>query len=88
MWRSFFIAVGICLCILGVEALVVHEVQLHRKSPAAAIESSAYDYSDPLMAPTEPALVTKRIKPPEWAPWSMMSVGVIVALYAMTLKSG
>ena len=77
MWRAFFLAVGISLCVLGAECMVVDEAVISR-SPAPAMATS--------YGPTPPNSGRSRVvKPPEWAPWSLMSAGAVVILYSFTL---
>lgn len=77
MWRSFFLAVGIMLVIVGAECLIIDSATLY-----AAAESSAADFMDPDMAPGQ---TTKVVSPSEWLPWTLLSIGAIVILYAVTL---
>lgn len=71
MWRAFFLAVGISLCILGAEAMVLHKAVLAaEKSPEKQ-----------MVSPAKP----REIKPPEWAPWSLLSAGAVVVLYSFTI---
>ena len=73
MWRSFFLAVGITLCILGAECLVVDRafVTLPADSPPS---NSLYQ-----------ARQSREMVPPEWAPWSLLSAGAVIALYSLTV---
>lgn len=73
MWRSFFTAVGICLVILGVEALVVDRVTLNSTEKTA---------NQGLFATSK----AKEVIPPDWAPWSFLSSGAITILYSATLR--
>jgi hypothetical protein len=73
MWRSLFLAVGVMLCILGVECLGVQEVVFKAQTPAAQSEAGASLGS------------SRRIAPPEYAPWSLMGLGAVVILYAYDL---
>jgi hypothetical protein len=69
MWRSFFLAVGIFLCILGVESLAVDRAVLSGPSSAGgAFQSPGREFT-----------------PPEWAPWTLMSCGAVVLLYSFTI---
>lgn len=79
MWRSFFLAIGITMCIWGAECLVIEKAVLAGESKAPpAQEFTAY-----LAEPTRPA--ARELTPPEWAPWSLMSTGAVVILYSFTL---
>lgn len=81
MWRAFFMGVGISLIVLGVECLVVERAVI--ASPAAVNSFGPSDYES-----AEFAASTKVIEPPDWAPWSLISAGVIITLYATTFKGG
>jgi hypothetical protein len=76
MWRCFFLAIGISLCLLGVECLVVDRATI-LASPASDAEPSFG-----LSAQTG----SKDFDPPEWAPWSLLSAGAVLTLYTMTLR--
>lgn len=78
MWRSFFLALGICLCIWGLECLVIEKAVLAGEVKAPENEMGAF-FSQPM----QPA--KKEFTPPEWAPWSLMSSGAVVILYSFTL---
>jgi hypothetical protein len=74
MWRSFFLAVGIFLCILGVESLAVDKAVLSG-SAAAASPGQFGAFQDP----------GREFTPPEWAPWTLMTSGAVVLLYSFTI---
>jgi hypothetical protein len=77
MWRAFFLAIGVYLCILGVECLAVERVVLkvHDRSAAAgSLVDAASSQSQP-----------KVVIPPPWAPWSLMATGTVVMLYSFTI---
>ena len=87
MFRAFLIAVGISMCIVGGECLVVDQAIV--AYPRKAKEKSAASSQDPFAQQsfgTEPGIARREIKPPEWAPWSLLSGGVVVALYALTVQ--
>lgn len=69
MWRSFFIAVGFCLLVIGAECLVVDDFILSSKGAAAAESRGG----------------GRDIKPPDWAPWSLLSAGAVTMLYSFTI---
>lgn len=77
MWRSLFLAVGTMMIIIGLEAMLIDSATVY-----AAAESSATNFLDPSAAP---AMNTKVIRPGEWTPWVILSIGAIVVLYAITL---
>ncbi len=75
MWRSFFLAIGVYLCILGGQCLAVDKFVLKSTTPAA--------HSDPLTGSKAPP--HREVSPPEWAPWSLLSTGAVVCLYSFSL---
>ena len=78
MWRSLFLAIGIVLCILGAECLVLEKAVLAQDK-----EPPRQNASYLLPAASEPK--TEEITPPEWAPWTLMSAGLVVILYSYSL---
>jgi hypothetical protein len=74
MLRAFFLATGICCLILGLECLVVEKAELAGDSTSTAANFARQ---------TMPSY--REIEPPEWAPWSLMSVGAVVILYTFTI---
>ena len=83
MWKAFFLAVGICLCILGAECLVIERAYVKRRPVAQADSQTA-----PSLFQSRPVASTpgpREVVPPDWAPWSLMSAGAVVVLYSFTL---
>jgi len=82
MWRAIFLAIGIYLCILGVECLGVKQIILKKrqKAPVAVDDST--------LLPSEPAPPPQiNIVPPDYAPWSLMATGSVVMIYSFSLPS-
>lgn len=77
MWRSFFLAIGVSLCILGAECMVVEKAVF--ALPAGETEPAS------IYGPGQPGTVKHEVEPPEWAPWSLISAGVVISLYSVTL---
>ena len=73
MFRAFFLALGLSTFILGLECLVLDKAVLAPRSNAGAAEQIAVTY--------------REVKPPEWAPWSLLSGGAVVMLYSFTLPA-
>jgi hypothetical protein len=69
MWRSFFLAVGIASCLTGGEALILDKAVLASGTSAELGQPAG----------------SRDIRPPEWAPWSLLSGGAVVILYSFTL---
>jgi len=82
MWRAFFLAVGIYFCVLGGECLVVDRFVMAGEQPAAEPAAPATMFG----AAPAAASVQRELKPPEWAPWSLLSTGAVVILYALTVN--
>jgi len=76
VWRSFFLAVGIMLLIVGIECLIIDSATLYSSPEYPS------DYLDPAAAT---GTTTRVVSPSEWMPWSLLSAGGIVVLYAVTL---
>jgi hypothetical protein len=79
MWRAFFLALGIYACIFGAECLFVENFVFageNKVSPSG--QTALFQSSIP------PA--SRDWKPPEWAPWSLLSTGAVIILYSVTLS--
>jgi hypothetical protein len=77
MWRSIFSAIGITLCILGAECLVVDEAVLAEPmAPRAPIVASYGTIGRGMQ---------REIKTKEWMPWSFTIAGVVIIIYTFTL---
>lgn len=89
MWRAFFLAIGVTLCLVGVECMVLDHAVLassgQGERPAAPpLDYGGYGFAvDP---PRSTVAESKTIEPPEWAPWSLLSCGAIVLLYSITRR--
>jgi hypothetical protein len=83
MWRALFLALGIYLCILGGECLVVDRFILATEEPPPPAAGPATLFGSP---PAAPVAVRRELVPAEWAPWSLLSAGTVVILYAITIN--
>jgi hypothetical protein len=77
MWRAMALAIGISFCILGAECLVIDKAVLAGSRPVTA-ETGVFGQTAAVEKPRE-------IQPPEWAPWSLISLGAVVMLYSFTI---
>ena len=109
MWRAIMMSIGLCLVILGGEAMVVDRVVLADSRAGNRVNdlysgggiggiggldspySTGYDDltnyasgSSYGAAPSAPRVIV----PPEWAPWGLLSAGVLTFLYATALPIG
>lgn len=82
MWRALFLALGVYLCILGGECLVVDRFILATDQPSPPPGGPATLFGAPPVAPA----VRRELVPAEWAPWSLLSAGTVVILYAITIN--
>ena len=78
MLRAFFLAMGISLCILGGECLILDKAVLAARNGPAVTDQSA-------QGPAGGFLLIREVVPPEWAAWSLLSVGVVVMIYSFTV---
>ena len=75
MWRALFLALGIFICVIGLECLVVDKfvfAQINQSAPADAFAQSA---------PAAP----REILPPPWAPWTLLATGAVVIISSFTI---
>ena len=77
MWRSVFLAIGVTICILGLECLVVDEAVL-ANSVLGSGAASAMDMYTQAANPHE-------IKTEEWMPWSFLATGAVIILYSINI---
>jgi hypothetical protein len=76
MLRAFFLAIGIFAFILGLQCLVIEKAVLQPSR-----EGTASAFAQQVEKPY------REISPPEWAPWSLLSVGAVVMLYSFTIPA-
>lgn len=82
MWRAFFAAIGAVLLILGGECLVIEKAVLaSAPQQNSAVPMSVFEDFQVSQAP-----VNRELRPPEWAPWSLLSAGAVILLYTFTLR--
>ena len=80
MWRSIFLAIGIGLCLLGLECTVIER---------AVLVSSTNNYGSGLVnngllystMPTSPSVIESA----EWMPWCFMTIGIVVIIYTISI---
>jgi len=84
MWRAFFLAIGIYMCIVGAECLAIERFELAGEQVEAEPSTPATLFGS---APA-PLTTNREIEPPEWAPWSFLSAGAVIILYALTINRG
>ena len=76
MLRAFFCAIGISLLILGGECFVVDKAVL--AVPQSKTGSAPHFAMQQQQVPVAGG---KELTPPEWAPWTLISVGAVLVLF-------
>jgi hypothetical protein len=84
MWRAFFLAIGIYMCIVGAECLAIERFEM----AAEEVDDQGATPATLFGAPPAPMTASRDIEPPEWAPWSFLSAGTVIILYALTINRG
>jgi hypothetical protein len=84
MWRAFFLAIGVYMCIVGAECLAIERFEL----AAEEVEDQPATPATLFGAPPMPMTGSRVIEPREWAPWSFLSAGSVIILYALTINRG
>ena len=78
MWRSFFLAIGVYLLLLGGQGLTVEKVVLKIHAPAR-------EKTDFLGNRVVEKGAPRTLVPPEWVPWTLISSGAVTCLYSFTI---
>lgn len=77
MWRALFLAIGITFCTLGVEAMAIDKAVLR--------DGSRFPPNVALGIQQSNQLGRVELVPPKWAPWGLVSAGVVTLLYSFTI---
>jgi hypothetical protein len=85
MWRAVFLAVGISLCVLGAECLVVERFVMAGEGPEPSPQNPATLFGSPPPASIAPQ---RDVETADWAPWSFLSAGAVIILYSLTINKG
>lgn len=78
MWRAFFCAIGVSALILGGEFLLIERATL-TLPPEQDMQNR------PFLQTLHNSVNTREFVPPEWAPWTLLSVGAVLVLYSTTV---
>jgi hypothetical protein len=87
MWRAFFLAIGISLCLLGGEALLLEKatVRVRKAEP----QSQSYLASIPYLGAGPKPSNTREVQITDAAAWLLITSGAMVTLYSVTVaRSG
>ncbi len=74
MWRALFWAIGLYAVLLGAQFMLIDRAVLHDSERPAAGAFASLTQSSP-----------EAFVPPEWAPWSLITFGIITLLYSFTI---
>ncbi len=75
MIRALFLALGLCLLIVGVEFLFIEKAFLEESrmlKPASWFSEAVFSNR-------------REFNPPPWAPFSLLAAGAVVLLYSFTI---
>ena len=85
MWRSLFMAAGFALCILGAETMVVDRFVLADSITKSTPYMTTEEYTS-WEADLPSTSSRKVLVPPEWAPWGLLSAGVMLVMYTASFR--
>lgn len=77
MWRSIFIALGLMAVIIGLESMFIESASFY-----SAGGTRASSFMNPM---GDPSGGLRSWQPQDWFPWTVLSAGMIVIIYAFTL---
>lgn len=76
MWRAFFMGIGVFACIFGAECLVTDRFIMAAEARPGTVQNVFVMSTGPKK---------REFVPPEWAPWTFLSLGTVSILYSLTL---
>jgi len=93
MWRAFFLAIGITLAILGGECLIVEKAEVswpaNNEPPPQPTYLSRATYlpGSEFLLGSKPVVDSSKtvITPSDWAAWTLLSAGAVIALYSVSV---
>lgn len=88
MWRAFFLALGGTIIVIGVESLVLDHAVLADDVKFGKKSATQPTYDDFGTEVASSAATPHIIHPPEWGPWTLISTGAVISLYAVAYKGG
>lgn len=87
MWKSFFLALGIFLLILGGETLVVDNFVMADGRRVPRIVSGP-NYQTPQAPTTGFQYPRREVRTKDWMPWSLLAAGAITVMYTCSIHHG
>ena len=83
MWRSFFIALGISIAILGCEGLLIDKAVV--RWPSAEPPPASFFQGLPSTGSAPAASSTRVIQPTDPRCWFLITAGVLVVVYTVAV---
>lgn len=86
--RNHYFMVGIVLLLLGIQFRMVDSYVLNEQSTRmlASQSGSGLLRGNPLLSAAG-ASARRIVKPPEWSGWALMSIGAVLVLHSLAMKS-
>lgn len=87
--RDHFLGLGIVLLLLGAQMRLVETVVLNEKTSqviAERVGERPVVANSALMLPPLMNAPLRRVTPPRWLGWALLSVGGVLVLHALALK--
>lgn len=75
MWRSFFLAIGFTVFLLGLECLAVDKAVLRTREEA----------SNGILVDESPEMARREFTPSDRTAWTLISAGAVVMIYSFTI---
>jgi hypothetical protein len=89
--RNQFFLIGLLLVLMGIQFRMVQSFVLNEKASQFLAQrlpqsqSSPYDQTRNYLAAQGPAPL-RRVEPPKWIGYSLLSVGAVLTLHALSMK--
>lgn len=88
MWKSFFLAVGIFLLLLGVETLLVDKfIMANGKAIPRLVNGNSSPTQPGQFMPASYGRMKREMTTKDWMPWSLLASGVITVMYTLSLHN-
>lgn len=88
MWKSFFLAIGAFLIILGGETLVVDKfVMSDANRVSRAVTGPGYQNNGPRFLNAGYSKLKREVATKDWMPWSLLAAGAITVMYTCSLHN-
>ena len=88
MWKSFFLAIGIFLLVLGTETLIVTKFVMAdgNRVPRIVSGQGSQNTAGPFIQ-TGYSSLKREIMTKDWMPWCLLAAGAITVMYTCSLHN-